>query len=150
MLFMTALLISLLNVHGTMAPAAKIQVCGDELTPYGAGMGIANKAEIKRGLNTVMRVSKVTQKANPQIAISYLVWLRDGAVYLQTPQHPHLTEYDRVALAAVLKKELIHPISQSELSRMLALDSSWSYPIRFNPHPFSAAHLTITYCTPRK
>ncbi len=133
-------------------PFMPIQVCRDEVTPYGSGYGLSSRAEVANNLNTVIAVQRVTRKGSNKI-IAYIIQLANRNEYIQNEPSMVVsrTSRNRLLRVAETSKFLMHTTIPNF---RIALDSKGAlfnriYPLK-NIRAFLAQGLTISACTPHR
>ena len=127
-----------------------IQVCRDEVAPYGSGYPLKNRTEMKDNLNVVIAVQRVTRIGGHKI-VAYIVQLANRNEYIQTEPSIFVPQNDRARLlrVAAASKLLMHTTVQnfriavnSTSAAFNRIYSLWSI------RAFLAQGLTIKACTP--
>lgn len=131
-------------------PFMPIQVCRDEVTPFGSGYGLNIRAEVANNLNTVIAVQRVTRKDSKKI-IAYIIQLANRNEYIQNEPAMFVSRANRNRLLRVAEKSklLMHTTIPNF---KIALNSKGAlfnriYPLK-SIRPFLAQGLTIRACTP--
>lgn len=127
-----------------------IQVCRDEVTPYGTGYPLKNRLEMKKNLNVVIAVQRVTRVGGHKI-VAYIIQLANRNEYIQSEPSMFVPRADRDRLyrVAATSKLLMHTTIQNFRIALNSTSAAFNriYSLR-NIRAFLAQGLTINACTP--
>lgn len=129
-----------------------IQVCRDELTPYGSGYPLNNRIEINNNLNVVIAVQMV-KRIHGNAIVGYIIQLANRNEYIQNEPSRFVPRSDRERLlrVAATSKFLVHTTIPNFRVALESGSAAFNriYPLK-NIRSFLEQGLTIIACTPHR